>query len=312
MRASSRLGIGWMVVACALAAGGCASDGAQQRELLRELQEEQAERNAAAPRLAESDTASFASLLRDGDEFRDQGDLASALWSYLQAYRLDRTNLQAIVRIGGIHLSQDAAKAEEIFEALLKQEPESADALTGLAIARCGAGNPAAAIDLLRLAVKLEPRHAPALNTLGVLLDQRGEHAEARQLFEQAWNVQPRSHVPLNNLGLSFLATDELDRAVAEFSRAAQLGPRDATTQNNLGLALARVGRENEALAAFRRAGPEQAALNNMGFAAYKNRDFERALAWYEKALLERGPLAPEVRRNILAVQAARSLPSVP
>ena len=302
----------WIIALTAVLLAGCAGRGGADAaakanaELLRELRDEQDQRRATSEPLAEEPAPTLDSRVREGDALRDSGELARALWSYLQASRLAPSDPVPLLRIATLHLSAEPARSEQIFRELVRQHPKSADAYTGLGIAQLAQGKRGGAEDMLRLAIKLDPRHAPALNALGVTLDQAGNHAEARRLLNRAWEVQPRSHVPLNNLGSSYLVTGELSAAVSALERAQQLEPRDAAVMNNLGLALARLGREEEALVKFRAAGSEQASFNNMGYAAFLNRDYERALAWYERALLASGPLLPEIRRNVVALEAER------
>jgi tetratricopeptide (TPR) repeat protein len=246
-------------------------------------------------------------LLAQGDSLRASGEHGRALWAYLEAYQRDRQDPRPIERIGGLHLAEQPGKAEEIFQALLQQNPGSASALVGLALARLGQRNEDAAVELLERAVAEEPTYVPALNALGALRAERGNHAEARPLLERAWQAQPQNPVVLNNLGASYIATREWGPAISVLERARGVAPGDVSILNNLGLALACDEREEEALEAFRRAGDEQAAFNNMGVAAFTRGDYDAALAWYERALLERGPLLGEIRRNVIALEEARA-----
>lgn len=313
MRCTSRARAFALLLAAVLAsacAGHSGPDAATQAsvEALRELRHEQDERRAATDTLVAEPAPTFASRMREGDELRASGQHGKALWAYLQAGRLEPSSPEPTLRIATLHLNVEPKRAEEIFREIVKQYPESADAYAGLGVALLAQGERSAAQDMLRLAIELDPRHAPALNALGVALDQAGQHVEARALLNRAWSIQPRSHVALNNLGSSYLATGEFAEAASVLQQAEQLEPRDFAVKNNLGLALARLGKEQAALAKFREAGSDQAAYNNMGYAAYLDQKYDRALDWYERALLEEGPLAPQIRLNIIdAVAASRS-----
>ena len=301
------------ILPLALLAAACVSprgpeaDAKANVELLREMRQDQEARQSAVEPIADDPAPTFEGRLLEGDTLRDSGEAGRALWIYLQAARLKPEDPTPVLRIASLHLSADPERSAEIFRALLKRYPKSADAYTGLGLALLAQGNRAGAEEMLRFAVEKDPRQAAALNALGVILDQAGRYAEARAFLNDASGVQPRNYVPLNNLGRSYLAGGELAAAQSVLERAVQLEARDPAVWNNLGLALGRLGRDQAALEAFRRAGSEQAALNNLGYAAFLSHDYDRALHWYERALLEDGTLASEVRANLLALEAARS-----
>lgn len=296
-----------LLAAACMSPKGPDADAKANVELLREMRQDQEARQSAIEPIAENPAPTFEGRLLEGDTLRDSGEAGRALWTYLQAARLAPENPTPVMRIASLHLSGDPERSAEIFRALLKRYPKSPDAYTGLGLALLAQDNRSGAEEMLRFAVEKDPRHAAALNALGVILDQTGRHAEARSFLDEAFGVQPRNYVPLNNLGRSYLATGQLAAAQAVLERAAQLEARDPAVWNNLGIALGRLGRDQAALEAFRRAGSEQAALNNLGYAAFLSADYDRALHWYERALLENGALAPEIRANLLALEAARN-----
>ena len=73
-------------------------------------------------------------------------------------------------------------------------------------------------------------------------------------------------------------------------------------------MALAMQGRFDAALASFRTAGDEQSARANLGYARYVRREYDQAIAEYEKALLAGGKANVEVVRNLEAARRAQEL----
>jgi Flp pilus assembly protein TadD len=303
------------LIAVALASLGCASSGLGQSdpagevqaEILKQMvQEQEARRELRGESFEEPPPQTVESYLSEGDHLRDAGDAASALWVYLQAHELDRSDPLPLLRIAGLHLGAEPERAVAIFSHLAEQDDGSAAPLTGLGLAHVAQGDSANAEKVLRRAVDLDPAFPAARNALGIVLEQRAAHDEARDHFVCAIALQPSSYEPLNNLGVSYLATRDNARALHALERAALLETRDPAVFNNMGLALGRLGRYEEALEAFRRAGPDHAAWNNLAWVRREQGHYSAAISAYERALLvARGEQRLPVLRNLLAARKA-------
>jgi len=267
-----------------------------------DLLEAQRARNSArrAPH-DEEPKLGFDEYLRQGDRGVEAGQYADALWSYVEAHRLDPNNRRPHERVGYIQLRQDPAKAEVTFAMLAEEEPDAPEAHTGLGIARLAQGLLEPARTSLERAVELDPDAVPARSALGVVYDRLGRGDEARAQLERALELAPRDPAVLNNLGIHLLGTRAFVQAEGRFREALRQDAESGALRNNLGLALALQGRDAEALAAFRDAGGEQAALNNLGWALYLKGEPERAIERYEQALLANGPDELVILRNLRA-----------
>jgi Flp pilus assembly protein TadD len=279
----------------AFLSGGCAGISIQpddpaaeaQARVLDEMVEARQDRQDARAESPQAEPGpDMASLIQEGDVQRRGGEVAQALWSYLKAHDLDRSDPEPLLRIASIHIHGDPERAAAIFRKLDREHPDSATAKTGLGLVYVAQGDEAAAETALREALQREPDFPAAHNALGLVLDRQGNPSEGRPHFVRASELQPRSYVPLNNLGVSFLKTQENERAVAVLQRASLVEHRDPAVFNNLGVGLARLGRFEQALAAFRRAGPEHAAWNNLGTVRLERGELDAAILAYEQALL--------------------------
>jgi Flp pilus assembly protein TadD len=293
---------------------GCASMGSSfgqgpdtfhpgvQAELIRQ---QQAARVATATPMDTPAPQTLESRLLTGDEHRREGEYADAMWEYLKAHELDPQNPAPVGRIGSLHLLSEPERAESIFRDLVAKYPDSGAAYTGLGLVLIGRHEWEAARDSLIRAVARSPRSAPAHSALGVCLDRTNNPEEARQAYRRAVALHPHFYEALNNLGVSYLSTGDFVGAENALRRASEQQERDPAVFNNLGLALGRLERYDDALEAFRRAGPEQAARNNLGYVAYLNGNYSRAVAEYEQALLVNGDQRLEVLRNFQAARQA-------
>jgi Flp pilus assembly protein TadD len=237
--------------------------------------------------------------LAEGDAARADGDKARAMWSYLHAHKLDRSNPTPLERIASLHLKKDPQRAEAIFANLAEEHPDSPGPQTGIGLARLAKGDYEGAKIFLTRALEIDPEWAPALTTLAVTEDQLKHHEAAQELYLRALALSPADYETLNNLGVSYIASARYREAVDVLRRALLIEHRDAALHNNLGFALGRLRRYDDAAREFRQGGDEAAALNNLAYVHYLNGDYEEAVAIYEEALLLASDHSLIVLRNL-------------
>lgn len=255
--------------------------------------------------MPEPEPRSAQEWLADGDAARAAGDGAEALWRYLRAHEQDPDDPRPMLRIGSLHLTREPAHAESIFRDLTKTSASAALAHLGLGLALLAQNEFGPAEQSLARAEAEAPELAAAPAARGVALDRLGHPEEAQESYWRALSRHPDDPMVLNNLGVSYLSTRAYGRAAEVLTRAAELAPRDPAVQNNLGLALVGIGREREALEAFLRAGEPQAAHNNLATAYLLTGQLERAVAEYERALLQPGDARLAVLRNLRSARQA-------
>jgi Flp pilus assembly protein TadD len=224
--------------------------------------------------------------LRDGDEARDSGDMGRAMWSYLQAHKLDQSDPIPVERIAMLHMKKDPQRAEALFAYLAKRHPEAPAAQTGIGLARLAKNDLEGASFFLNHALELDPKWVPALTAMAVTNDRLSRHDEAQEYYARALRLGARDYETFNNLGVSYIASGRYMQAVKTLKKAILMEHRDPAVHNNLGLALGRLGRYDEAMSEFQKGGDERAALNNLAYVYYLNGENDKAVELYEQALL--------------------------
>lgn len=154
----------------------------------------------------------------------------------------------------GLSVEQDLARAQQLAnggqlagaQALLRrilgQVPGEPRALQMLALMAYGAGDRAAAINLLRSACQ-SPRVPPiALSNLTEMLRQAGQLAEAEQTGRKAVDRDPCMAGAWNNLGIVLQEAGKLDESRACLEKVVALEPANAQAHNNLGNTFRRLG----------------------------------------------------------------------
>ncbi len=248
-------------------------------------------------------------LMAEGDQKRDSGELAAALFSYLQAYRADHNNIAPVERVALLHLRREPERAQMILEELISSRPGQSSLHSGLALAFLAQDKLDEAREELFQAIELDPNAATPRCILGVIYDRAGEHGAAQESYLIAAELRPSDYSIPNNLAVSFMLSGEPARAVPHLERAIVLEPRDPALRNNLGLALALSGNDQEALEVFQEIATEPEAHNNLGYAQYLRGDYGLAIASYEKALSVRGEGVLRVIRNLELAREALGEP---
>lgn len=207
-----------------------------------------------------------------------------------------------------------AARARQLYQALLAESPDDAEAHVGMGealvllgdferglehsrrglalaaertdlegrarhtagLALLLTGRAGEAETMLEGAVAADPGSWRAWSALGRARDGRRAWSDAAVAYTRALDQAPGEAAVLNNYGLSRLSAGELDEAARLFVRALEASPDLAAAETNLRLALALQGRYDDALAGVgSEAMPD--ALNNAGYAALLRGDYEKS-----------------------------------
>ncbi|HEX5388079.1 MAG TPA: tetratricopeptide repeat protein [Gemmatimonadales bacterium] len=244
----------------------------------------------ARPRVVEGRALAHYSL---GLAFRQRGYFAEALREYrlaLDAGEDRRLNVQAMAEV---HLlRRDLAAALELYDALVRDYPDSPKLANEQGVCLHQAGRRDDALAAYRRAVALEPGYALAWNNLGVLHAHRAEPAEAADAFGRALRAPAAPPAARLNLGLLHLQRRQLPAALEAYREALARSPAPpaaAAAWNGVGLVLMELKRWPDARTAFARAVEADDRLAgahyNLSFALSQLGDFDAALRATKRAL---------------------------
>jgi tetratricopeptide (TPR) repeat protein len=96
------------------------------------------------------------------------------------------------------------------------------------------AGQLGLAVESFRMALRRDPQSVDALNGLAVAYDQMGRVDVASTLLERALSIDPGSTATLNNMARSLLRQNQPTRALAYLERARAASPDNPTVLANL------------------------------------------------------------------------------
>jgi tetratricopeptide (TPR) repeat protein len=171
--------------------------------------------------------------------------------------RLSRRALHA-------HENGEPAKAERLYNALLKREPENFDALHGLGQIHYQRGRLDTALVLFQTALRSDRSRAEGFSSLGLVFHCLGRFNEALASYDEGLSLDPGNVALLNRRGVALLELRRSLEALGDFARVLAVDANHLDALGNYGNALIKLNRPEEALAAYDRAltvAPENAQL---------------------------------------------------
>lgn len=111
------------------------------------------------------------------------------------------------------------AKAREMYEQVLKNNPSELDAKTNVAMTYIASTNPMQGITLLREVLASNPNHEKALFNMGILSIQSGQYDKAEERFQKLVEVNPKHVEGTFYLALSLANTGKGEEAKTLFTK---------------------------------------------------------------------------------------------
>lgn len=166
---------------------------------------------------------------------------------------------------------QEYEKSADLFTRALERDHEFTPALINRALAQIQIGHYGQASKDLEQAAQLAPRDPLVMFNRGVLAARQAEYAQAIEHYTAALDIEPRMASAWNNRGICYLETGEVHQARSDFSRAISLQDQEASYSFNRAIAWERLSRYDEAVSDYTRA---------------VNLEPEMAPAYYNRGLL--------------------------
>lgn len=177
------------------------------------------------------------------------GQLGPAAQLYQQVLSQQKENAEALHLLGVVHHQQgDHAQAVKLIGRAVALRPNAFVFHTNLAEAYRALGDFERAVGCCRMALRFSPDSPEALCNLGAALQGLGRWAEAIEASRRALELRPDMATAHNNLGAALREQGQADEALEHFRRAVELDPAYAPARSNLGQSLLNRGEAQEAL----------------------------------------------------------------
>ncbi|MCT7656288.1 tetratricopeptide repeat protein [Oceanimonas sp. NS1] len=233
------------------------------------------------------------------------GDLDAMIYAYIQALafnEFDKVDLYInIARLE--HQRNNNARAELAYRNALREDAKRLDAKEGLALLLIDMKRHREAETLLLEVVKADQARLGQASTdvdecvtnaespwrsyngLGLLADILEQGQQARKHYRCALQIQPGMAMLHTNLGFSHYLNSDYPQAEQAYTRAVNQEPEYERAWSNLGLLYYRWGRQSEALMALRKIMSQAEALNDLGYIAMMEGEYDIASSLFQRAI---------------------------
>jgi len=192
--------------------------------------------------------------------------------------------------LASVHYQSDRLReAAEIYERVLRLNPEQAEASCFLGLIAHRQGHDKLALELIARAIAEDPSQSNFYLNLGVVLGSGDDIDRVIASYRKAIELDPGSMLAHANLGNALIKKKLFPEAAASLAKALELSPKDYETINSLGVALAGMGLLEQSIVCYRKAltlCPDNVeALTNLGMPLMRLGFREEAIASYKRAL---------------------------
>lgn len=227
--------------------------------------------------------------LKEAQALKEKGLINEALAAFETALEENPKLLDAHMGIGDIHRERgDYDRASRSYQVAAQVAPNSFDAHFYSGLMSQLLGRVQAAIRSYLTAVAIRPTDYRANLNLASAYLQQGLAADALPYAQRAAQLQPAAQAAWANLAAAYSLLGKYSQAVDAYRQAVELGEMAQPLLLGLANAHIRLGNYDRAinvLLTLNRREPSAAAYERLGFAHFKMRRFDDALAHYRAAL---------------------------
>jgi tetratricopeptide (TPR) repeat protein len=181
-------------------------------------------------------------------------------------------------------------RAQELFELVIKKDPNYRGAHFDLGIALASRGTTTDAMEEFRKEEKISPSDPRPYQVVAAYLTQTGNRNEAIEEWRKLVHVDPQNRTAVARLAGMLYESEKYSEAVAVLEPAVKASPDSSSLQDQLGSAYAKNGQHDKALAMFKQLleqkGDDPSTLNDVAWTLAENKiSLDVAQQWAEKAV---------------------------
>jgi tetratricopeptide (TPR) repeat protein len=233
-------------------------------------------------------------------EAHRQGRFAEAEAIYQQVLAQNPNHADAIHMQGLLHHQKgDRAKASQLIERSIALLPTNPTAYSNLAEVKRCLGLPQDAEKLCRQAIAMNPNMSAAYVNLALALHQMGRASEGLPHALRAIELGPREAGGYSAAALCLAEMQRIPEAIRYFEETLKLLPNDAMIMSSLALCYVRVEMHQKAIETMKRAvdlAPDNMnILMSMGIMMAQLEKFHDSAQWFEKVLQIKPDFMPAI-----------------
>jgi Flp pilus assembly protein TadD/ADP-heptose:LPS heptosyltransferase len=187
------------------------------------------------------------------------------------------------------HQKGELQQAEQLYQQVLQDQPQNANAYHLLGIIAYQVGRHNVAIDLINQAIGIDNRQPVFFGNLGNILQGQKRQEEAIQAYQHAIELNPENEEIQNDLGNALTELGHFQQAVHAYHKVVKITPNNPNAYYNLGNTFRELGQLQQAIEAYGEAlalNPNDAEIyNNLGTALQASGQLHQAARTYHQAI---------------------------
>jgi protein O-GlcNAc transferase len=200
------------------------------------------------------------------------------------------------------HQQGDTDKSAVLISAAIRENPQNPFYYSSLGDLLRDQGKPNEALSCYQKAIEFKPDLFEAYYNIGNTLLDLGNFKDAISVYQKAIAVKPDYFEAYYNMGTAYHEQNKLDRAVSCYQKAVALKPDSVEAHHNIGIAFQKMGKLDQAISSYKKViqlNPNKAETwYNLGIAFQDLNQLDQAVFHYKKALQVK-PRYPEAFYNM-------------
>ena len=150
------------------------------------------------------------------------------------------------------HSKGNFSKAKEIYEKLLKTNPNNLATLQNYASLLSQIKEYKKAEDIFKKSLKINPKDSMLLYNYGKLFHDQKIFEKAIKFYKESFDLDPKNNLSMYNIGNIYLFEGKFEQAISAFKKAIKINSQNFLAHNNLALSYKNIGRFDDALKSHR------------------------------------------------------------
>ena len=152
------------------------------------------------------------------------------------------------------HSKGNFSKAKEIYETLLKKNPNDLAVLENYGALLSQTKDFKKAEDIFKKCLEIKPEDPILLYNFGKLFHDQKIFDKAIKLYEKSFGINPKNNFSMYNIGNIYLLSGKFEKAISAFKKSIEINPENFLAHNNLALAYKNTGNFNDSLKSYKNA----------------------------------------------------------
>ena len=152
------------------------------------------------------------------------------------------------------HSKKNFSKAKEIYETLLKSNPDNITILQNYGTLLSQIKEYKKADDVFKKCLKIKPKDSLLLYNYGKFFHDQKIFEKAIKFYKESFKLNSKNDLALYNIGNIYFSENKFEEAITSFKKAIEVNPSNSKAYNNIGIAYKRIGNFDEALKFYRKA----------------------------------------------------------